>query len=326
MPPRHRDSTLSGKHSPSENAHRQVSIQLLVCLDALITERSVTRAAQRVGVSQPSMSNTLSRLRRLTRDALLVRTSRGMELTPRAQELKDALRRGLSALEEVFAEPGPFDPAGATGRVVVAAADFVGMMLLPRVMQAVGAAAPALQIDLRLPDPARVSQWLADGECDLAVGYLPQLSPELRVSTLFTEPLVCLVSAGHATIRGSISLDEYVRARHVVFGSPFSSTSTLETAIDASLAQVGLRRINGMQVASIVVGPYIVAQTDLVATLPRRLATHYAGFLPLAVLPAPIPLAEVAISMSWHDRTHRLGLHDWFRGVLRDAAAELPPG
>ncbi len=299
---------------------------MLVALDALITERSVTRAAERIGVSQPSMSNTLSRLRRLTRDALLVRTTRGMELTPRAQELAEPLRRALLALDEVFAEPGPFDPTGASGRVTVAAADFVGMMLLPLVMRAVGSAAPRLQIDLRLPDPARVSQWLADGECDLAIGFLPSLSPELRISTLFTEPLVCLVSANHATIREEISLEDYLEARHLMFGSPFSAASTLETAIDASLASTGMRRVKGMQVASIVVGPYIVAQTELVATLPRRLATHYAGFLPLSVLPAPIPLKEVAISMTWHDRTHRLGLHDWFRGMLREAAAELSPG
>ncbi len=303
---------------------RQVSLQLLACLDALISERSVTRAAQRVGVSQPSMSNTLARLRRLTNDALLVRTSRGMEITPRARQLAEALRRGLLALDEVFAEAGPFDPAGASGRITVAAADFVGMMLLPHATRAVQAGSPEVEIDLRLPDPARASQWLADGECDLAVGFLPTLSPELRVSTLFIEPLVCLVSAQRRIVDGRFSYDDYMAAKHLVFGSPFSSTSTLETAIDASLVPTGDRRMTGMKVASIVVAPYIVAQTNLVATLPRRLAMHYAGFLPLQVLPAPIPLAEVAISMVWHDRTHRLGLHDWFRNVLRQAAADLP--
>src|SRR5690606_22386013 len=148
-----------------------------------------------------------------------------------------------------------------------AAADFVGMMLLPLVMRAVGSAAPRRQIDLRLPDPARVSQWLADGGCDLAIGFLPSLSPQPRISTLFTEPLVCLVSANHATIREEISLEDYLEARHLMFGSPFSAASTLETAIDASLASTGMRRVKGMQVASIVVGPYIVAQTELVATL-----------------------------------------------------------
>jgi DNA-binding transcriptional LysR family regulator len=302
---------------------RNLHLHLLVCLDALITEKSVTRAAQRVGVGQPSMSNALARLRVLTNDALLVRTSRGMEATPRALELVGAVRRGLLALDEIFADTGPFAPADAVGRITVAAADFVGMLLFPKVMKSLHEQAPGLEIDLRLPDPVHADQWLADGECDLAVGYFPVLSPDLRVSTLFVDSLSCLVGTSHPDIGSTLSPQQYFLARHVMFGSPFSAPSTLETAIDTNLSRSGVHRKLGMRVSSVMLSPYVVAGTTLLATVPERLARHYATFLPVKVLPVPAGVTEIAISMVWHERTHRVGLHNWFRELMRQTVEEL---
>ncbi len=305
----------------------QIPLQLLACLDALIAEGSVTRAARRVGISQPGMSNALARLRRLTGDPLLVRTSRGMELTPRAVRMGEAVRRGLAAFDEVFADLEPFVPDTASGQITVTSVDFVGMLLLPEIIGAIEQQASRVSLDLRLPNPELIDQWLADGVVDIAVGYFPMLGPELRVSTLFVEPLVCIAARDHPNIRDVLSLQQFRSARHVLFGSPFEGVlSTLEQQVSARLAEIGVERSVGLTVASLVVIPYVVARSSMVATLPARLAHHFARMVPVQILPVPAGLQEVTISMVWHDRTQRSGLHAWFRELLRSTAPAFASG
>jgi DNA-binding transcriptional LysR family regulator len=297
--------------------NRHIDLHLLACLEALLQEGSVTRAAQKMGMSQPGMSNALARLRQLTSDALLVRTSQGMQLTPRAHELAVPVRKGLAAMEEIFADHRPFDPAQAQGVVTIAAADSVGIMLVPRLMQLLGEFAPGVTVDMRLPDPAHVREWLRDGECDLAIGYFPDLPDGLRSSSLFSQSLTCVVRRGHPDIRAGMSMADYVNARHVVFGSPFALLSTMETSMDEALARLGHKRNQGMRVSSVLLTPYVVAQTSMVATLPTWMARHYAEILPLESVPLPFEAPDIDSRMVWHERTHQVGLHQWIREQLR---------
>lgn len=307
-------------------ARRNLDLQLLACLDALISECSVTRAAERMGMSQPGMSSALARLRRLTNDELLVRTARGMLPTPRARELAESVQTGMRAFEDVLGDRGPFDPAGARGSFTVATADFPGMLIFPRVMQRLCQEAPGLQMEMRLPDPAHIREWLSEGGCDIAVGYFPQLADGLRTSLLFEESLVCVAAADHPAIGGHVSSADFAQAAHVIFGSPFSPSSLLETILDERFAGLGIRRRLGMRVASILLTPYVVAQSPLLAILPRVFAQHFAGFLPLKLVTSEFELPPISISMVWHERSHRLGMHTWMRGVIRDVVADHVAG
>lgn len=297
--------------------NRHIDLHLLTCLDVLLQEGSVTRAAQKMGMSQPGMSNALARLRQLTGDPLLVRTSQGMQLTPRAQELAASVRKGLSAMEEIFSDRRPFDPAQAQGRVTIAAADSVSIMLMPSLMQRLDEYAPGVTVDMRLPDPAHVHEWLRDGECDLAVGYFPHLAEGLRSTSLFSQSLSCVVRSGHPRLGPGMALEDYVAARHVLFGSPFAPVSTLEAALDEALARLGHQRRLAMRVSSVLLTPYVVAQTTLAATLPTWLARHYATMLPIELLALPLELRDIDSRMVWHERTHQVGLHRWIREQMR---------
>lgn len=302
---------------------RNLDLQLLSCLDALITERSVTRAAERLGMSQPGMSNALARLRRLTNDTLLVRTAQGMVPTPRALEMLDSVQTGMRAFEDVLGQRGPFDPATARDGVTVAAADFPGMLIFPHVLARLSDEAPGIGVQMRLPDPLHVREWLTEGQCDVAVGYLPALAGGLHRTVLFRESLVCLLAADqHPTVGDSLSLEYFAQAKHVLFGSPFAPLSTLESMLDSLLGELGVRRSMGVRVASVMLSPYMVARTPMLAVLPRVFARHFASFLPLRVLPTPFDVPPFEISMVWHERTHRVGMQQWLRGVVRDVVRE----
>ena len=223
---------------------------------------------------------------------------------------------------DVLGDRGPFDPASARGTITVATADFPGVLIFPHVMERLCAQAPGLVVDMRLPDPAHIREWLSEGGCDIAVGYFPQLADGLRSSLLFEESLVCVAAANHPDIGAHVSSARFAQAAHVIFGSPFTPASLLETILDDRFAGLGIRRRLGMRVASVLLTPYVVAQSPLLAILPRVFAQHFAGFLPLKIVTCEFELPPIGISMVWHERSHRLGMHTWMRGVIRDVVAD----
>lgn len=299
---------------------KRIDLQLLACLDVLMAERSVTRAAQRLDMSQPAMSAALARLRELLQDTLLVRTSQGMVPTPRAQEVVEAVRLHLRGLESAIASCAPFDPATARDQVRIATTDFTGMLLLPEVTDQVHRQAPGLSLQVRLPDPSRVGHWLQDGDCDLAVGFFPELSAELRVSPLFTDTLSCIARRGSRSPGPVLPLADYMAARHVIFGSPFAPLSTIERVLNATLEGLGVARHTGVEVPSILLPAYLVAQSDLLATLPTSLAQRFAASLPVDVHALPFDAPVLEFTMVWHERTHRVASHQWVRSLVRQAA------
>ena len=305
------------------STQRNLDLHLLRCLDALITERSVTLAAERIGISQPSMSNALARLRRLTKDVLLVRTSQGMVPTPRAHELLGSVQTGLRAFEDVLGQRGTFEPSAAKGSITVAASDYPGMLIFPRVLARLRREAPGLELRMRLPDPLHVREWLTEGGCDIVVGYLPGMADGLHQKLLFSEPLVCALAADqHPTVGDHLSLDYFAQAQHVVFGSPFGPKSTLESMIDDVLSRLGVQRKVGVRVASALMSPHMVAHTQMLAVQPVVFARHFARLLPLRVLPAPFELPPLEVSMVWHERTHRVAMHQWVRGIVSETVRE----
>jgi DNA-binding transcriptional LysR family regulator len=302
---------------------KNIDLNLLVCLDALLTEGSVTRAAERLDMSQPGMSHALSRLRVLTGDALFVRSGNEFIPTERAQALASKVRTGLAALEEIFSEEGPFDPGAATGRLTVAAVDSVGVLLMPRLVHALAREAPMVTLQVRLPDPEKLREWLTEGECDIALGFFVDAHSELHCSDLFGQELAVISGVSHPLNDQPMSLQQYVDSTHVVFGSPFSATSPMEGTIDHALKELNLERTRSVQVSSMLLVPYVVAASPHVAVLPSWLARQYASSLDLMVRPMPFTIPPIDIRMLWHDRTHRTGMHRWVRQRIRSLTQEL---
>lgn len=302
---------------------KNIDLNLLVCLDALLTEGSVTRAAERLDMSQPGMSHALSRLRVLTGDALFVRSGNEFIPTERAQALASKVRIGLAALEEIFSEEGPFDPGTTAGKLTVAAVDSVGVLLIPLLAQALARQAPMVSLHVRLPDPEKLNEWLTEGECDIALGFFSDASSELHAGDLFGQELSVISGPSHPLSGQPMSLLQYVESTHVVFGSPFSARSPMEGAIDQALKELRMERTRSVQVSSMLLVPYVIAASPHVAALPTWLARQYASSLPLEVRPMPMALPPIVIRMLWHDRTHRTGLHRWVRQLVRSLTRQL---
>lgn len=289
----------------------------LVALDALLESRSVSAAAARLGVTQSAMSHTLAHLRERFDDPLLVRSGRSLVPTARAAEIAPRLR---SALRELAAavEVGPgFDPARDTRTFHLAATDLVELVLLPRLLPRVAAAAPG--VDLLLRAPAGAAEAVLAGDLDLAVVLLrgDRAPAGLRVRALFRERFVCLMRRGHP-LAGRLGLEAYVGARHALIAPSGARGGIVDTLLEAR----GLARRTAVVLPSFLVVPHVVATTDLLVTLPERVAQVFAPLLPLHLEPPPLPLPPFTMSMIWHERNERDPGLAWLRGQMLAAVAD----
>jgi DNA-binding transcriptional LysR family regulator len=293
---------------------KRSNINLLVCLDALLSTRSVTRAAERMEMSQPGMSSALARLRELTGDPLLVRSGHEFVLTERAQTLALKVRHGLELMDEIFANEGELDLSKTQATITLAAADFLGLDYLPRLAKEIAVTAPELVLNVRAPDPDHLKEWLSEGECDIAIGYFPEVHPDLRRVTLYSQALSCISAQGSCR---AMTMEEFTRRPHVVLGSPFSPRSTLEQTLSQCLSAVGQQRIRSVRVSSVLLMPHIVAGSEHLAVLPSWICQRFAASLPLDIWHLPLPVPDLDTAMVWHERTHRQTLFVWLRELIR---------
>jgi DNA-binding transcriptional LysR family regulator len=300
-----------------------LDIHRLRCLDVLIAEAHVTRAAERMGMSQPAMSATLGRLRVLCGDPLLVRTERGMAPTQRALDIAQRVRAALELLDGALDAEAPFDPAHSDVQITIAASDSVSFVLMPPLISVLRRDAPGVRLKLHTPELVRVRQSMEDGEADLLVSYLRPRPQGLRATALMQQKLCVIASATHPHIRGSISLAQYLEAPHARYSLSRTGSSTIENEIDAALRERSATRTIGVSLPSALSSPAVVAASDLIATIPERLARHFAPQLGLQVLEPPLPLSEVEISMYWHERMHNSPAHRWLRQCLLELAKRL---
>lgn len=304
---------------------RNIDLHLLACLDALLTERQVTRAAERMSMTQPGMSNALARLRRMLNDPLLVRTGHGMVLTDRAKDLMTSVKAALAHIDTALACPEGFEPSRSDATFKISISDYVLLALMPALMDLILKNGPGMKINATLSDAKRLREWLEEGQCHLAIGYFTELADGLYKSDLWSDEICCVARADHNVIRRRISLEQYLAAQHIYMMGAFQP-ATFEMMTDGALAALGMSRRIAIHVPSMVVAPAIVAQTDLVATLPRELARIYAAQLSLQVLKVPFRVPRYRLAMIWHERTKHDGAHKWLREQVRSLAQHLLPG
>jgi len=293
------------------------NLNLLLALDGLLSQRSVTAAAKRVRVTPSAMSHSLSELRHLLDDPLLVRSGRGMVLTPRAEALVDPLHTLLMDVERLLRGGPTFDPATAARRFVIAAPDFLATLLMPALLAAVARDAPGTSLEV-VPSARRGNAWLLEtGDVDLALGAIVDKAPGIRRMDLCTDGFACAARKGHPKIDGAIDLETYVETPHLLITLGDDAGPTW---IDQALTKLGKKRHVAARVRYFMAAPLIVARSDLLLTGPSMLIRYFAELVPLQVLPPPIDLPTFPEEAYWHERFDSDPAHAWLRNLVAKTA------
>jgi DNA-binding transcriptional LysR family regulator len=291
----------------------------LVALDALLETRSVSAAARRMGVTQSAMSHTLARLRERFDDPLLVRAGRGLVPTVRAELMAPRLRAAVRELEAAVAIVPTFDAATAERTFHLATTDLVELALLPGLLTRLGRHAPGVDLALRGPSGAEAA--LERGDLDLSIQLLREDSPAgLRARALFRERFVCVYRRDHPLAGVPLTVERFVAARHALV-APQGARGGV---VDDALAAAGLSRRTALLVPGFLIVPHVIASTDLLVTLPERLARTFAALLPLRILEHPLTLPGFTMSLVWHERHEDDPGHRWLRELLFSVAADQP--
>jgi DNA-binding transcriptional LysR family regulator len=300
---------------------RKLELRLLECLDALVTERNVTRAASRVHLSQPAMSSALKRLRDIFRDPLLTRTQRGMVPTPRGIELAQSARAVLQGVDAMASGARPFEPMTSERTFRIAMTDYSEFVQLPSLIRRLQAEAPRVNVAIRSHDGRRQADELADGDIDLAIASFRNVSGRLRARELFRERFVCLASKNNAKIGKRLTLAKFTDLAHA-FISPRGGG--FYGATDQALAAIDRARRIAVSVPHFLVAPFLVAGSNLIMVMPERVARHYAATLPLRIFEPPVRIDGFAVSQVWHERSdHDAGV-TWLRSLMTELCTFQP--
>ena len=287
--------------------------KLLQLFDVLYELRSVTRAAGRLGQSQPTISIWLGRLRQQVGDPLFVRTPGGMTPTPRADALIGPCREILASLGRLTSTEPAFDPATAQRRFRICLTDASHITLLPPLLERVRALAPGVRLEAARIDGS-TEQALTTGEADLAIGYLPWLSGVIATQELFEQDWVCLASPRHPRVHDRLGRRRYVAEGHVAIAA-----GTGATLLHRALTTQGIERRVVLELPGFLGLGAIIGSTDLLATLPRHIGTTLAHGNDLALWPCPLPVDRFDVGQYWHPRFEQEPGSRW----LRDLVAEL---
>lgn len=299
--------------------NRPQRMRLLVALDALLTERNVTRAAERLHLSQPATSSALARLRELLDDPLLVRSGRQMVLTPRAAELLPGLKDVLTRVDRLIGRQRDFAPAGLSRRFTIAVSDSVGQILMPAVVERLRREAPGVALRLSAAPPLVPERELGSGALDMVVAHHEAIPEGLRSSTLYVHRLVAVVRRDHPHIRSRLGLRQFVTAPHVVV---FPHAASIDDEMRRVFGRAGQAFEQMAATQSPAAAAAIVARTNGLALLNEPVARLYADAFGLRVLalPAGIEVPAVAVRAIWHERSQHDSASAWLREVLRECA------
>lgn len=297
-----------------------IDLHLIRVLYTVLTESNVSRAAMRLGSTQPAVSAALRRLRRVTGDELLVRSGNGMVPTAFGASLIEPCGCILREAQRLLDGAGRFDPAHSTRLFRLAAADYMDPAFLPQLIATLKREAPLCSVDV-LPLSATLDyrQALAEGEVDAVLGNWLEPPQDLHLAPLLEDEIVCLVAADHPALRRGLDLSQYLQSEHV---APSPLRAAGEGVIDQHLHHLGLQRNVTVHCAFFNLIPELVARSLLVLTTGRRFCQRYvdAG-MAVRILPCPVPFPPLTYYLLWHARVHLDAGHRWLRAHVREAAA-----
>lgn len=295
----------------------RLDLNLLVAFDALLTERSVTRAGTRIGLGQSAMSHNLARLRTLFGDELLTRSAEGMRPTPRAMALADSVRLTLAQIQSTVLQSEAFEPATADRVFRIGLADSIEVAVIPGLIERLQASAPGVSLRLRSTNRMSILEELDTGTLDLGIGVFSQGQTHHKRRQLYTESFLCLFSPEQLDLTPPISLQDYLRWPHVLT----SLADDARGAVDEALAKSKLKRSIVMTTPGFLAVPFVVRRARVITTMPSRLARYFSEAFGLVTSPVPIDLPSFTISLLWHESFDHDPGHRW----LRQAVAGLAP-
>lgn len=286
----------------------RLDLNLVRVFVAIHEARSVTLAADRLGLTQPSVSHALAKLRTAYGDRLFTRAASGLVPTPLADQLAPPLRHALATMEATLDEVRAFLPERSSRQFRIAMSDIGALYFTPPLLKRLQERAPGMRVDIVQPSASLVDD-LAAGAIDFAVGNLPELVATTRTQSLFKERYVCLMAQDHPWIGESMSIDEFARARHVLVTSPSSG----HVLVDGILASQGIVRNVVARVPQFSVLPYLVSNTDLLVVLPSRVARLFVTVGSLKALEVPVAIPGFEVRAHWHARQQDNPAHRWMR-------------
>jgi DNA-binding transcriptional LysR family regulator len=297
---------------------REMDLNLLVVFNQLLLDRSVSAAAEKLGMTQPAVSNALKRLRVVLKDELFLRTSRGMEPTPYALHLAEPVIYALNALQTALTTRDSFDPATSNRNFQLAMTDIGEMYFMPPLMGALARAAPHVRVSTVRPNAGNLREEMESGTVDLALGLLPNLQTGFFQRRLFRHKYVCVFRKGHPLAKVPMTLKQFTELDHV--GVVAANTGHGE--VDGLLERAGIQRRMRLVVPHFIAVGHILQSTDLIATLPERFAQRCETPFGLVTSPHPASLPDIAINLFWHAKFNRDPANLWLRQIFVELFAD----
>lgn len=299
----------------------KIDLHLIRVLYTVLTERSVSRAALRLGMYQPAVSASLKRLRELAGDPLLVRSGSGMVPTVAGLRMIEPAADILRSAEVLFSDARSFDPATAHHTFSLAASDYLDPLFLPQLVAQIKSLAPQCPIEIHpLSADSDYRHHLAQGDFDVVIGNWPLPPGDLHLGRLFGDEVVCLVSNQHPAVRRGWDVEAWLTAEHI---APTPTHPGARGVIDDHLAAKGLVRNITARCPHFGLIPAMVAGSLLVLTTGRQYCERYTGVLPVQVLPCPVEFPRMMYYQLWHERTHASSAGRWLREQIKGVAAAL---
>jgi DNA-binding transcriptional LysR family regulator len=297
---------------------REIDLNLLVVFNQLLLDRSVSTAAEKLGLTQPAVSNALKRLRYVLKDELFLRTSRGMDPTPYALHIAEPVIYALGALQTAFTTRDTFDPLTSARNFQLAMTDIGEMYFMPPLMVALSKLAPNVTINTVRPNTGDLREDMESGSVDLALGLLPNLQAGFFQRRLFRHKYVCVFRKGHPTAKSPLSLKQFSELDHV----GVVAANTGHSEVDGLLDRAGIKRKMRLVLPHFIAVGHVLQTTDLIATLPERFAKRCELPFELVTSPHPVRLPDIAINLFWHAKFNRDPANMWIRQLFVELFAD----
>lgn len=298
-----------------------IDLNLLAAFDALVNERNVTRAAAHVGVSQPAMSAALSRLRTLFNDQLFLRSAHGLLLTPKARDLAEPVSQALKQIEEALLPKPRFEPANASITFTLGLSEYPAFVLLPIIVKAMENHGKGISLAVHGVGSRDSAVDLLDaGTIDVAIGAPPSIAEKrILTQTIMRDEFITIVRRDHPDVTNGMNMQTFLKLTHLLV-SPEGDRYGM---VDQALIHLGKRRTLGLTLPQMFAAPSVVAQTDMVSTVLKRIAQHSCDWRKLAAYPPPVAMPEINYDLMWHRRNDTHPAQQWLREQIALTAAAL---
>jgi len=307
-------------------SHPRIDLNLLLVFEAVLETKSTTLAAAHLGLTQSAVSNALNRLRSALGDPLFVRTSEGMLPTPRATEISLPVKDSIERIRTALGHATEFDAQRSDRTFRIYMTDVGQMVLLPQVLAHVMVEAPQVKIETVQPTTLRQREAaMSSGEVDLAVGYFEDFEGPFHGQSLFREHYVCVVRADHPLVGDELTLQQFATLRHAVYHPSGGGHAHQEQAIDAAITAQGVRRHVTLRAMHFLGFTRMLRSTDIITTLPSRLAAACASMTPVRIFKPPLEIPTFEVGQFWHKRFHQDPGNRWLRRLFARYHAVLDP-